>query len=61
MPPCKITNHAPAQSAVRPITNIRPFPGLTIQALEAVGISAEKQEEILAVIHEKTDEVNGKK
>ena len=33
----------------------------TRQALEAVGISAEKREEILAVIHEKTDEVKGKK
>lgn len=31
------------------------------QALEAVGISAEKQEEILAVIHQKSGEIEPQK
>ena len=31
------------------------------QALEAAGISAEKREEILEIIHQKIDEVKGKK
>lgn len=58
-PICGKTYHEyPSLSRTDDQTEICPDCG-TRQALEAVGISVEKQEEILAVIHEKADEVKG--
>lgn len=60
-PICGKTYHEyPSLSRKDNTTPICPDCG-TRQALEAVGISAEKQEKILEIIHQKIDEVNGEK
>lgn len=60
-PICGKTYHEyPFLSRTDGKTEICPDCG-TRQALEAVGISAEKQEKILEIIHQKIDEVNGEK
>ena len=60
-PICGKTYHDhPALSRTDGRTEICPDCGVS-QALEAAGISAEKREEILEIIHQKIDEVKGKK
>ena len=60
-PICGKTYHEyPSLSRTDDQTEICPDCG-TRQDLEAVGISAEKQEEILAVIHQKSGEIEPQK
>ena len=58
---CGKTYHEyPSLSRTDDKTEICPDCG-TRQALEAVGISAEKQENILEIIHQKTGEIESQK
>jgi len=60
-PICGKTYHEyPSLSRTDDKTEICPDCG-TRQALEAVGISAEKQENILEIIHQKTGEIESQK
>lgn len=60
-PICGKTYHGyPSLSRTDGKTEICPDCG-TRQALEAVGISAEKREEILEIIHQKTGEIEPQK
>ena len=60
-PICGKTYHEyPSLSRTDDKTEICPDCG-TRQALEAVGITAEKQEKILEIIHQKTGEIESQK